>query len=254
MPTLLEICLEETRLGPDDERYIRCVALPGGEPGLALDREGAVRWMPDHPAEYGLWVSADDQLILLRDPQAGPITIRRAGRSLEAPAEKPVVLRDQDLLLVNGRELRVHVHGATEEIHPPERLSRRSLAQVARATAAALALSAVGGGSAAAEPVAVGAPPIEVRARPPKPVSPRRAVTCDITSMKASKSGPTVVHARCPPGPVPPVGSQGQLMDSAGALVPDGWVEVKQVSQSNLVGETRLRGPKATKIRFYTSY
>jgi hypothetical protein len=253
MPTLLEICLEETRLGPDDERYIRCVALPGGEPGLALDREGAVRWMPDHPAEYGLWVSADDQLILLRDPQAGPITIRRAGRSLEAPAEKPVVLRDQDLLLVSGRELRVHVHGATEEIHPPERLSRRSLAQVARATAAALALgAAVAAGSAVAEPIAGSSPPIEVRDDPPKVAAPTREVFCDITSMQTPKSGPTVVHARCPAGPVPPVGSRGQLVDSAGALVPRGSVVVKQVNQNNIVGQTTLRSPKATKIVFYT--
>jgi hypothetical protein len=251
MPTPLEICLEETQLPPDDERYIRCVALPGSEPGLALDREGAVRWMPDGPAAYGLWVSADDQLILLRAQGAEPITVQRAGRSLEAPAEMPVVLRDQDLLRIDGRELRVHVHGATHEVHPPERLSRRSLAQAVRATAAALALgAAVGAGSAAAQPIGVDPLPIEVRAQPPKMAAPERPVTCDITSMTAGKKV-TTVHARCPAGPVPPVGSRGQLMNAQGALIPDGELEVKQVNGSMIVGETKQRGVKATKVRFY---
>jgi hypothetical protein len=252
MPTLLEICLEEIALPSDDERYVRCVALPGGEPGLALDREGAVRWMPDPPTDFGLWVSADDQLILLRAEGAAALTVRRAGRALEAPTEMPVVLRDQDLLEVGGRELRVHVHGVTDEARPPERLSRRSLAQAARATAAALALSAaVGAGAAAAAPIGVEPLPIEVRAQPPRIAAPERPVTCTITSTTASKTGSTVVHAQCPPGPVPPVGSRGQLIDRSGALVADGWVEVKQVNGSRIVGETKVRRPKATTIRFY---
>ena len=37
MPTPMEICLEDLGRSTPDERYLRCVALPGGEPGLALD-------------------------------------------------------------------------------------------------------------------------------------------------------------------------------------------------------------------------
>ncbi len=251
MPTPQEICLEE--LAPESEApYIRCVALPGGEPGLALDREGSVRWMPDEPTDFGLWVSADEKLVLLRGAGAGPITVRRAGRALAAPEGAPVVLRDQDLLELDGRSLRVHVHGVAAEVHAPERLSLRSLTQAARATAAALALAAAVGGSAEAEPVRGGPPPIEVRTRPPKPVSPRRQVLCDVTSIRAQRSGKTEVQARCPAGPIPPVGSRGQLLDGAGAPVSDGWVEVTKVVKNEIVGETALRNPKAAKVRFYT--
>jgi hypothetical protein len=244
MPTPLEICLEETALPPDDERYIRCVALPGSAPGLALDRQGAVRWMPDAPADYGLWVSGDDQLILLRAQGAGPITVRRAGRSLEAPCAMPVVLRDQDLLEIDGRELRVHVHGATDEVHPPERLSRSMLARAARATAAALALSAtVGlGGGAAAEP-------IEVRSQPPEMVA-RRSVICDVTSIVGK--GKAQVHATCPAKTVVAVGAQGNLLDAKGLPIDKGLVVVKKVTGNRIVAEANLATPvKAPKVRIW---
>ena len=252
MPTPLEICLEEMQLPPDDERYIRCVAIPGSAPGLALDREGVVRWMPEAPADYGLWVSADDRLILQRAQGAGPITVRRAGRAIEAPRAKPVVLLDQDLLELDGRQLRVHVHGVTDRVHPPERLSGSALARTARATVAALALGAAVGApsSGAAGPYAGNPPPIEVRAQPPDVAPAPRPVVCDITSLTPGKKGPTIVRALCPAGSVPPVGSQGQLQTAGGALVPDGWVVVKQVVNRTIVGETKLRAPRATKIRF----
>jgi hypothetical protein len=250
MPTLLEICLEETALPTNAERYIRCVALPGGEPGLALDRDGVVRWMPDPPADYGLWVSADDQLILLRSPDAGAITVSRAGRSLEAPAAMPVVLLDQDLLQLDGRELRVHVHGVAEEVHAPERLSGSALALAARATAAALALSAaVGLAGAAGRPSLAAPPPIEVRTRPPVMRRLPRAILCEVTSTVPTRKG-SLIHATCPPGPVPPVGSQGQLLDARGSDIDRGVVTVKQVNGNKIVGETPLSKVKAAKAKF----
>ena len=51
MPSNLEICLEELDAGPEDECFVRCVAVSGGQPGLALDRDGLVRWMPEPPAD-----------------------------------------------------------------------------------------------------------------------------------------------------------------------------------------------------------
>jgi len=251
MPTPLEICLEDLELTENDERYIRCVALPGGEPGLALDREGAVRWMPEEPAQYGLWVSTDDQLVLLRGDGARPVTVSRAGRSLEAPEAKPVVLLDGDLLVVNGRRLLVHVHGAAQEIHAPEHLTGSALARMARAAAAAVAL-----GAAALAPGQVGiadAAPIEVRDRPPAPMPTTRPVTCTVTSMAPTKKGPMLVHATCPATPpLVPVGARGNLYDAAGNAIPDGTVTVKSVQGTKMVGETQLRKPvKATKVIFH---
>jgi hypothetical protein len=256
MPTLLEICLEELSSPTDDERYVRCVALPGGEPGLSLDREGAVRWMSDAPAAYGLWVSGDDQLILLRAQGAAPITVRRAGRALEAPVEMPVVLLDQDQLELDGRELRVHVHGAADEIHPPERLSARGLAQAARVTAAALALSAVigAGAGAAAEPVAPGPTPIEVRAQPPRIARP--SIRCTITTMKPAPKGYTVIHASCPASARKPrVGGTGYLLDASGSAIPNGPIVVRKVSDGTVVVETQQPKPvkAAAKIHIWVN-
>jgi hypothetical protein len=256
MPTPIEICLEDLDLSPEDERYIRCVALPGGQPGLALDREGAVRWMPDGPAAYGLWVSADDKLVLRRGDNAGPITVVRGGRSLEAPATKPVVLLHGDLLQmgVNGRRLRVHVHGTTGDVYEPEPLSRSALARLARTAAAALALgAAVGAGiDASAQPGTTSVAPIEVRARPPAPPA-MRPVTCTITKMTPSKKGPLMVHATCPAKerPLHP-GAQGQLIGAKGETIKNGTVVVKQVKGNKIVGETQLtKQGKATAVRFY---
>ena len=67
-PAPQAICLEDLAAPRDDERYLRCVALPGDEPGLTLDRQGVVRWMPDGPEAYELWVSGDGRLVLFRNP------------------------------------------------------------------------------------------------------------------------------------------------------------------------------------------
>jgi hypothetical protein len=245
----MEICLEDLDLSPEDERYIRCVALPGGEPGLALDREGTVRWMPDGPAAYGLWVSDDHQLVLRCGDDAGPITVTRGGRSLRAPAAKPVVLLHGDLLQVNGRRLMVHVHGATELVHEPQSLSRSMLARMARTAATALALgAAVGaGGHASAHRV-----PIEVRDAPPGAPA-MRPVTCDITSMTSGKKGPLLVHARCPKTRRVYAGARGQLLDAKGHSIKNGAVVVKKVEGNKIVGQTKLRQrpDKATRVRFY---
>jgi len=252
MPTPMEICLEDLDLSPEDERYIRCVALPGGEPGLALDSEGLVRWMPGGPAAYGLWVSADDRLVLQRAESAGPITVRRGGRSLDAPAASPVVLLDGDQLQVNGRRLRVHVHGVAEEVHAPEPLT---LGRLARTAAAALAIGAmVGGASDAAAHTpgiaGVGAPPpVEVRRRPPKPAPPRRRVVCSVTSMKV-KQGIVVVRATCPEQLH--VNAWGQILDAKGQPMKDGHVVVKKVKGDAIEAHaSSLKRPvKATKVQF----
>ena len=256
MPTPMEICLEDLDLSEDDERYIRCVALPGGEPGLALDREGEVRWMPDEQASHGLWVSGDDRLMLLRGEGAGPIRVERGGRSLEAPVDKPVILLDQDLLRVNGRRLLIHVHGTTEVVFEPEPLTRSALGRVARAAATALALGAVAGvgGAAEARPANNGsAPAIEVRARPPKKVAVRPFV-CTITAMKLNKQGLLMVYAKCPKDETITKGARGQLLDpKSGAPITGGAVTVQSVAKGGKVlCESQLKKRvKAKQVRFY---
>jgi hypothetical protein len=256
MPTPVEICLEELDL-PDAERFIRCVALPGGQPGLALDRAATVRWMPEAPAAYGLWVSADERLMLLRAADTAPISVSRGGRTREVPVAMPVVLLDQDLLAIAGRRLRVHLHGIAAEVHPPERLRGNALARAARAAVTTLALGAsLGAGSV--EAAAQGpTTPIEVRAQPPAP-PPAPRVDCTITKMtQEKKDSPVMVHARCP-APTPrgklTVGAAGQILDSNGVQVPDGTVVLKKLDGGAVVCESKLKKPvKATLLRFWLS-
>jgi len=255
MPRPLEICIEDLALS-DVDRHVRCVALPGGEPGLALDRRGTVRWMPEGPVEglLGLWVSADDRLVLLRGAEIGPVTVERAGRRVVAPAGKPVILMDGDLLHVAGRQLRVHVHGETDQIHEPQPL--HGMGRLVRATAAALALGAMVGGSTTGEARQnVGSPPpIEVRERPPSPVEPRLAVDCTITSMKAGKV--LQIHATCRKSSGIVVGTFGHIIDpKTSAPMSGGGVRVKSVNGTAVVGEAlQLKKPvKATTLRLMVS-
>lgn len=257
-----EICLEELDRGSEEDVFIRCVALPGAEPGLALDREGAVQWMPEGPSAYALCVSTDGKLVLLRAEGSGPVHVERGSRSLAAPAGQPVVLLDQDLLCLDGRRLRVHVHGETEGVYAPERHTRSSLARLARAAAVAASL-ALGGASAAAAAsagssapgTAMGEPaPIEVRTRPPVVAPPSRLVDCSITRQQGSAKGPLTIHASCPSPKGLNVGMSGSLLDQkTNAFIKDGMVRIKTLSGSQIVVEApRLQKavPNA-KIRFH---
>jgi hypothetical protein len=248
-----EICIEDLTQPAAAEPYIRCVALVGSVPGLALDRHGSVRWRTSDPACYGLWVSADDRLVLLRGlrgENVGPITVARGGRRLEAPASKPVILVDQDLLELDGRQLRVHIHGDAQEIHPPTPV-KTGLGRLARATAAALAIGAVvGGGAGSAAGDAIGPPPIEVRQEPPSVAAPR-PVLCKITAMKPGKV--LVIHATCPKDTILPVGTPGELLDAKNAPLQKGGVRITAVKGMTVVAEAaELQKPvKARTLRFH---
>lgn len=140
MPQPLAICLEDIDPRDPAQRYLRCVALVGRQPGLRVDDGGAVVWKPAEFPACELWVSADDRLILYRTG-AVEVTVHRAGRSLEVPSGKPVVVLDQDSFVVNGRRLRIHVHGPATAVAPPSPL-RPAARRTAAGVAAAVALSA----------------------------------------------------------------------------------------------------------------
>jgi hypothetical protein len=142
MPEPLAICLEDVEARDPSSRYLRCVALVGRQPGLRVDPGGAVVWKVDELVACELWVSADDRLILYRTDDDVPVILQRAGRSLRLPAGKPVVVLDQDTFEVNGRRLRIHVHGVAPAVSPPSPL-RPTAKRTAASVAAAVALSAV---------------------------------------------------------------------------------------------------------------
>ena len=120
---------------------MRCVALPGYDIALGLDANGEAVWRQDARIACELWVSADDQLIIVRRDGSPETIVSRAGRSLSLPADKPVVLLDCDSVDVGERRMRVHVHGTASVVHEPAPLEERTKHPLA-AIAAAVVISA----------------------------------------------------------------------------------------------------------------
>jgi hypothetical protein len=146
----MAICLEDLDAASEAVKYLRCVALPGRQPGLRLDETGSVLWQAGDVPACELWVSADDRLILYRQGGMAPVVLRRGGRSLALPHGKPVVVLDGDEIDIGSRHLRIHVHGEAAAIAAPSPLPARSplgsrLAQTV-ATAALLGAVASTGG------------------------------------------------------------------------------------------------------------
>jgi hypothetical protein len=204
MPRPIAICIEDIETTSEDDRYIRCVAKPSRAGGLALDATGSPVF--GESAIHGvcdLVVSLDDQLLLLRRSDAVPITVSRAGRSLEAPVDQRVVLLDRDQVQVGDRHLRIHIHGPSAKVHPPTPLRARSV----MAAASVAAVMTLGAGSVGCEQTKsfIEQRPIEVREHPPAapvldedadiPVSPEAA---------PSASSPIEVRTRPPVAPERP--------------------------------------------------
>jgi len=220
MPKPISLCIEELDEPAERTRFIRCVALAGGEPGLSVDARGKPLWQGGSAAKRAceLWVSGDERLILWRIATAPPITVRRAYRTLDVPAEKPVVVLDQDELELSGVRLRLHVHGPTVEIHPPTPFVPRSVGAVAVAAAMAFGSIAAGchaeGGSpdpmgeapsgtrtAAATAVGTQAPSASASAAPAMSAS-APAASASVSASATAKAKPPPIEVRHrPPGP-----------------------------------------------------
>ena len=189
MPRPIALCVER------EGRFVSCVAVVGREPGLSLGDEGEVLWREERRAAIRLCVAQDGRLVLLREPGTPGVTLRRAGRRLEVPEEKPVFVMDQDEVAVDRVRLRLHVHGGTDHIAAPRPVDLHTLdgrpgaPRWLLAGAAALALGAsagFGGGEPTSEPQSRPATdaaassadagpasrPIEVREAPPVPPPP----------------------------------------------------------------------------------
>jgi hypothetical protein len=179
MPEPLAICLED--MDPQTEtKYLRCVALPGRQPGLRLDEAGHALWKSDDSVSCELWVSADDRLILYRSAPEASVTLHRARRSLDVPLGKPVVVLDKDQIDVGAKRLRVHVHGQTTSVAAPSPLpssskpgshGRLTQAVAAAAIIGAIAITGCNDTDAAATHA------IDVIENPPEPAAPEPIIT-----------------------------------------------------------------------------
>jgi hypothetical protein len=155
MPKPIALCIED--LSHDPPTYLSCVALGGHLPGLRLDPSGDVLWQREPEAGFELWVSGDEQLMLLRCDGAPAVRVHRAGRFLDAPCAMPIVLLDGDELTIGARRLRIHVHGLAPAVSAPMPVVVRA-AGLAASAASLLAVGAV---------VAACDREIEVRESPP---------------------------------------------------------------------------------------
>jgi len=144
MPLPRAICIEDLSSGEGD-RFLRCVALPGRQPGLRVSTQGAVLWKSGDDIACELWVSGDDRLILYRPTGAAPVRVERRKRSLDVPFDKPVVLLDQDVVQVGDRVLRVHMHGAATTVRAPSPLPVRKPSTASRVAAVVALGAAVAG-------------------------------------------------------------------------------------------------------------
>ena len=211
----LAICIEDLD-AQSETKYVRCVALAGRQPGLRLDRAGSVLWQSDDGVACELWVSADERLILYRPAGATRVILHRAGRSLDVPCGKPVVVIDKDRLDVGARRLRIHVHGEAPLVAAPSPLPamRSPLGRLAQAATAAAVIGAVvttGGCIEVRETPPTAAvtpsPTIEVRETPPVVVMPTATVTPSPT-IEVREMPPT---ATAPPLPTAVAGEHSIL-------------------------------------------
>lgn len=191
MPTPLALCLEDLDAPLRSQRYLRCVALVGRQPGLRLAASGHVLWQCDAGAACEIWVSADDRLIVYRPADAPPVVLRRAGRCLELPAGKPVVALDQDSLELGERRLRLHVHGRAPQVTAPSPLPERGRSSAAR-VAAVVAVGAVVAGCERPMEIRDQPPSVEPEPVPTVPIEPEQgATTTTATATTATaESGP----------------------------------------------------------------
>jgi hypothetical protein len=125
---------------------LRGVAVGGRQVGLGVSSRGEIVWKSPRPEVRDLGVSGDDRLVLYRPEQGKPLVVTRAGRSIDAPAGKTVVLRGGDHLRIGGRHVRVHVHGHTNDAHASAPLGEASWEPAAKRLAAVVALTAAAAG------------------------------------------------------------------------------------------------------------
>ena len=164
MPQPMAVCIEDLEAESRADRFLRCVAVIGRQPGLRLDVAGRVLWRSEDQVSCELWVSADEQLILYRPENAMPVTLHRVGRSLQVPIGKPVVVVDQDQVDVGPKRLRIHLHGPAPAVTAPSPLPSKPR-KVGRMVQAAAVIGALTASVGCTDILAT--PTIDIRDEPP---------------------------------------------------------------------------------------
>ncbi len=174
----IAICIENCNPPHEGMRYLQCTALQGRKPGLAVAPDGEVTWQDASRGElFQLWVSMDHQLIAYRPEKApGGTRVHRAGREVELPEGKPVVLLSGDYLLFGSHCYRVHIHGDAQAPMAPRFLGEDAPASTSAwariAVTGALVLGATMGACNQPSSCDSGKPPVEIRDKPPAPPRP----------------------------------------------------------------------------------
>lgn len=122
MTQMIALCIEDLGEGADARRFVSCVALPRGNPGLGLDASGRATWADPGPGTAAwLFVREDGRLALRLAVGAGGARILRAGRELVVPegSGSDAILLDGDVLAFGGRKIGLHVHGPAQAAHAP---------------------------------------------------------------------------------------------------------------------------------------
>jgi hypothetical protein len=179
MPEPIAICIEDLQAQGAQPRFIRCVAISGALPGLGIRRDGQIAWEDPELLAFELWVSQDERLILRRPVGAIPVRVHRAGRFVDAPFGKPVVLIDQDQVTFGTKHCRIHVHGLAQAVHAPSPIIEERSSRSGAKIAAALAMGAA----------ALGCQKIDVLSHPPEPLPAKSASTLVVDSGDAVDAG-----------------------------------------------------------------
>ncbi len=207
MPSPCSLCLEDLLAKDPDDRYLRCVALPGRQPGLRLHTDGSVGWKTDTNVACELIVSLDQKLPLFRPANAPDVEVLRRRRQLLAPSDKPVVLLDGDEVRVAGRRFRVHIHGETTRVEPPTRLLGRARAATTVMALGAAMLSCNRSAPADQSPHPAPVASVQPPARTAEPVA-------------AAEAPPTVAEPASSGSQTPPLASPSPPPTSAGPAPP----------------------------------
>ncbi|MBN2671508.1 MAG: hypothetical protein JXX29_07535, partial [Deltaproteobacteria bacterium] len=140
MTKVLAICLEDVLAEDPDKRYLCCTVKNGRSGGLSVDNKGTTQWMVDKNPAFQLFFTREDTLGLYRLKNGAAVQVRRGRRTLDAPFEKPVILRHKDELVIAGRHYRVHVHGEVKHTYAPY-FFKQQISNVAAATVLGAALT-----------------------------------------------------------------------------------------------------------------
>lgn len=124
MAQLISVCFENLKAGPRGSRFLACVALEHGQPGLGLDESGAVVWQNPEQMALEFFALRDGRLAISVLTDSETVQVERAGKTFTIPQAMKgiageVVILDGDLLLFGVGRFRVHVRGPVPKAHAP---------------------------------------------------------------------------------------------------------------------------------------